>query len=112
MKPSRDKRAGFSEPDLKRLFRHTIWTGCKSVRFRSTPGTRIIKDGLYRVPLIAAHTGARREEIAGLQPSDIAEEDGMPYFDIAENDNRGDATAQDACPDPGTAAQRVFQGFR
>ena len=86
---SRDKRTGFSEADLNRLFRHTIWTGCKSGRFRNTLGTRIIKDGLYWVPLIAAYTGARREEIAGLQASDIKAEDGIPYFSIAENDNRG-----------------------
>ena len=39
--------------------------------------------------MIAAYTGARREEIAGLQPSDIKEDDGILYFDIAENDNRG-----------------------
>ncbi|TDE41234.1 DUF6538 domain-containing protein [Antarcticimicrobium sediminis] len=88
-KRSRDKRIGFSETDLNRLFRHTIWTGCKSARFRNTPGTRVIKDGLYWLPLIAAYTGARREEIAGLQPSDIREESGIPYFDIAENENRG-----------------------
>lgn len=88
-KRSRDKRTGFSETDLNHLFRHTIWTGCKSGRFRNTPGKRIIKDGLYWVPLIAAYTGARREEISGLQPSDIKEEDGILYFDIAENDNRG-----------------------
>jgi hypothetical protein len=66
-----------------------IWTGCKSGHFRNTPGTRIIKDGLYWVPMIADYTGARREEIAGLQPSDIKDENGIPYFDIAENHNRG-----------------------
>lgn len=86
---SRDKRTAFSETDLNNLFRHSIWTGSKSGRFRNKPGKLVIKDGLYWVPLIAAYTGARREEIAGLQPSDIKEEEGVPYFDIVENDNRG-----------------------
>jgi hypothetical protein len=67
-KRSRDKRTGFPEADLNRLFQHTIWTGCKSGRLRNTSGRRIIKDGLYWVPLIAAYIGARREEISGLQP--------------------------------------------
>jgi hypothetical protein len=56
---SRDKRTAFFEPVLTRLFRHTIWTGCKSVQFRNRPGTRIIKDRLYWVLLIAAFGGAR-----------------------------------------------------
>ncbi len=46
-KRSRDKRTGFPETSLNRLFQHTIWTGCKSGRLRNTSGKRIIKDGLY-----------------------------------------------------------------
>ena len=88
-KRSRDKRAGFAEGDLAALFRHGIWTGCRGLRARNVPGRRIIRDGLYWVPLIAAYTGARREEIAGLETADIREEDGIACFDIRENANRG-----------------------
>ena len=88
-KRARDKRAGFKEADLNLLFRHTIWTGCESQRRRNVPGKRIIKDGLYWAPLIAAYTGARREEIAGMMCADIREEDGIVYFDIRDNANRG-----------------------
>lgn len=89
LKRARGKRAGFKETDLNLLFRHTIWTGCESQRHRNAPGKRIIKDGLYWEPLIAAYTGARREEIAGMMCADIREEDGIACFDIRDNANRG-----------------------
>lgn len=86
---SRDKRLAFAEADLNKLFAHSIWTGSEGQRTRNKPGKRIIKDGLYWVPLIAAYTCARREELAGLMCADIREEDGIPYFDIRDNANRG-----------------------
>ncbi|WP_112309084.1 site-specific integrase [Pseudogemmobacter bohemicus] len=76
-KRARDKRAGFKEADLNLLFRHTIWTGCESQRHRNAPGKRAIRDGLCWAPLIAAYTGARREEIGGMMCDDIREEDGI-----------------------------------
>lgn len=85
---SRDKRPGFAGDDLGKLFAHSIWTGCRGRRARHAAGDRVIKDALYWVPLIAAYTGARREEISGLVPGDIREEDGVPYFDMIENENR------------------------
>lgn len=85
----RNKRPAFSAEDLALLFQHHIWTGCHSPRFRNKPGKSLLKDGLYWVPLIAAYTGARREEIAALSLGDIREENGISFFNFAENDNRG-----------------------
>ncbi|AJY46186.1 site-specific integrase [Martelella endophytica] len=45
-------------------------------------------DGRYWVPLIAALTGARREEIAGIKAAEIIQVDGTWCFDIKPNANR------------------------
>lgn len=70
----------FDRSEVRKLFMGSIWTGCRGAARRTAAGTMIIKDGLYWIPLIAAYTGARREEIAGLSRSDILDEDGIPAF--------------------------------
>ena len=53
-----------------------------------------MKDWFYWVPLIAAYTGARREEIFGLETADIEDEDGIPIFRIRPNTRRELKNAQ------------------
>lgn len=84
----RDKRDAFSLDDCLKIFRAPVWTGCKSEIRRRIPGPEIIKDGLYWIPLIAAYTGARREEIAGMMTSDIDMIDGCWVFRIRPNSIR------------------------
>lgn len=67
----RDKRDAFSVEDCRKIFRAPAWTGCRSENRRRIPGDQIIRDGLYWIPIVAAYTGARREEIAGLMTSDL-----------------------------------------
>lgn len=87
-KRDRDKRASFHKPELENLFGHTIWKECKSQERRNDPGTLILKDGLYWTPIIAAYTGARREEIAALTAADFGEEDGIAFIRFVDNENR------------------------
>nr|WP_175479870.1 site-specific integrase [Paracoccus homiensis] len=75
-----DKVAPFSRDDLRRIFAGPVWQGCQSAGRRTRPGDLVIKDALYWLPLIAAYTGARREEIAGLAREDIVTEDGIAAF--------------------------------
>ncbi|MCG6112609.1 MAG: hypothetical protein MEQ74_10565 [Paracoccus sp.] len=77
-KNAKDDRDPFTPDDVKRLFAAPVWTGAKSVKRRRQPGDVIVKDWLFWVPLIAAYTGTRREEICGLETANIAEEDGIP----------------------------------
>ena len=73
--------------ELKRLFVHRYWTDSGSGR--SLPPLDVRRtSGLYWVPLIAAYTGMRREEIAGIGVDYIREEDGVVFFDIMETDDR------------------------
>lgn len=85
---ARDARPSFTENDLKVLFAHPVWKGCKSKSRRHLPGRWQVRDGLYWVPFIAAYSGARLEEIAGLFISEVFPDDEIPYFAIKENENR------------------------
>lgn len=93
-KNAKDDRDPFTPEDVKRLFAAPVWSGAKSAKRRRTPGGVVVKDWLYWVPLIAAYTGARREEICGLETADIEEEDGIPVFRIRPNARRGLKNAQ------------------
>ncbi|WP_417809488.1 DUF6538 domain-containing protein [Thioclava sp.] len=87
-KRDRDERPAFSSEDIQRLFTHPVWQGNQRKQKWQEPGPYITLDGLYWLPILAALTGARREEIAGLKAVDIAEVAGMPAMQIAPNSNR------------------------
>ncbi len=70
----RDRRSAFSQDELLRTFQHPTWTEATKKN-----------DGTYWGPLIAAYTGARRGEIAGLMTNDIVEVDGLMCISIDNN---------------------------
>ncbi|MCX7565558.1 hypothetical protein OS189_04285 [Sulfitobacter sp. F26169L] len=84
----RKKRNAFKPTEIKKLFQHPVWHGCKSPDRRHETGQLIEKDGLYFVPLIVAYTGSRMEEIAGLATDAILLTDGGFGFDIYPHDQR------------------------
>lgn len=88
-KRDRDERPAFTAEDIGHLFGHPVWQGNLPKQKWQEVGPTVSPDGLYWVPMIAALTGARREEIAGLKAAEIARLDGMPVIRIAENANRG-----------------------
>ncbi|SOH95223.1 hypothetical protein SAMN06273572_10897 [Monaibacterium marinum] len=83
-----DKKQAFSEAELRHLFKSSVWTGSKSEYHQTKPGTEVYRNGIYWSPVIGAFTGARREEIAGLAPSDIVERDGIPCLSIEDSELR------------------------
>jgi integrase len=66
--------------------KHRGGTGQVDLRARFTPGTAIVHDAFYWVPLLLYYTGARREEICKLRPDDFRELDGIPYIQIDETE--------------------------
>lgn len=84
----RDECPPFSQQDVQHIFQHPVWAGAASKRDWQTPGTHLVKDALFWVPLIASLTGARRAEIAGLKIVDVDILDGIPAIRIRENANR------------------------
>lgn len=79
---AQDQRPMWTRADLGRLFKTPVWAGCKSKGRRSTPGTQIIRDEKFWLPLIAIFSGARQEEICQLHAEDIRQEEGVWVFDI------------------------------
>ena len=86
---AKDEREAFTPDDVTRIFSGPVWQGCKSAKRRREPGTLIVQDWLYWVPLIAVYSGARREEICGLETADISAVDGVPVLHIRPNARRG-----------------------
>lgn len=68
---ARDKRKTLSFAEVQSLFRHPVFTGCASAKRRRTPGEVILRDGLYWLHILAAYSGARREELAAMEVADV-----------------------------------------
>ncbi|WP_353859758.1 site-specific integrase [Azospirillum formosense] len=79
---AREQRAAWEAPELNKLFSSPIWTGCKSESRRSAPGTLMLSDALFWIPLIAVFSGMRLEEIAALRVEDVQTDSGIAFFDI------------------------------
>ncbi|OIQ27170.1 MAG: hypothetical protein BM562_15130 [Alphaproteobacteria bacterium MedPE-SWcel] len=88
-KRNRDKREAFTLPELQQVFRHPIWTGCRSPSRRHERGNTVKADGLYWGPILAGYSGARREEVLGLEPRDVVSVDGIACYHIRDNMHRG-----------------------
>ncbi len=86
---ARDKRRPFEPPEVKKIFLHPVWKGCRNPKRRHLPGPMVIRDGQYWGPLLGVYTGARREELLGLAPEDITVIDSVPCIAIRINHNRG-----------------------
>ncbi|MCJ2113462.1 site-specific integrase [Methylobacterium sp. E-025] len=86
-KPS-EQRDMWEQADLARLFATPVWTGCRSATQRSTPGTLVLRDERFWLPLIAVFSGLRQEEICQLQIEDVRQENEIWYFDINDRPPR------------------------
>jgi len=85
---ARDERVPFSAADVRGFFAQPPWTGCRGERSRLEPGSVIIHDALYWVPLLAKATLARREELCGLDVEDIVNTGGIPFVSLRFSDHR------------------------
>jgi len=65
-KKASEQRQMWSQDKLVQLFRTPIWRGCHSKDRRSKPGSIIIRDEKFWLPLIAVFSGLRQEEICQL----------------------------------------------
>ena len=87
-KRDRDARPAFSVADLTTLFGSPVWMGSASPKRRVEPGSMILHDAEYWVPLIAAYSLMRREEICGLMLDEVVFDEPIPYFHIKVNKYR------------------------
>ncbi len=79
------KRLPWAEADLRILVSGPVWTGCKGLWSRLTPGDVVFHDGMYwGLPLVVC-TGGRSEEPTGLMLADIFEDAPVPYVHFRDN---------------------------
>lgn len=81
-------RDSWEGQELTALFRSPVWTGCRSGGRRSTPGTLIIRDEKYWLPLLGLSHGNRLEEFAQLVLDDIYQEDGFRCLNINDEGDK------------------------
>ncbi|HEY7552929.1 MAG TPA: site-specific integrase [Hyphomicrobiaceae bacterium] len=79
---AKDKRKMWEGGPLKKLFASPVWRGCLSEGRRSTPGSKIIEDEKYWLPILGLFHGNRLEEFAQLRRSDVRCSDGIWFLDI------------------------------
>ncbi|WP_018261578.1 site-specific integrase [Methylobacterium sp. WSM2598] len=87
-KRAKDQRPMWTRPELKQLLSTPVWTGCKSDVRRGEPGSLVLRDEYYWIPLIGIFSGMRQEEICQLHVEDVREEDGITFFDLNERPPR------------------------
>lgn len=66
---------------LRKLFQSPVWTGSHPT-FRAKPGSAIVRDDKYWLPLLGVYHGNRLEEFAQLRREDVKCEDGIWYLHI------------------------------
>lgn len=81
-----EERPGYTREQVKLFFTHPVYTGRKSEYFYNSPGTVIIRDALYWLPLLAAFQLMRREEICQLKVRHVKREGKIWYFDLAHHE--------------------------
>ncbi len=81
-KKGETERRPYTVEQLEAIFQGPVHTGCLSRARRAMPGTYVVRDSKYWVPLIGLYTGMRLGEIVQLQVSDIRDADGVAFIDI------------------------------
>ncbi len=80
-------RQSYQVEQLNQLFSSSLYTGHKSASRRHLPGTLVVRDGRYWVPLIALFSGMRVGEIVQLQLKDVRLVEQWWVFDVNKGDD-------------------------
>ena len=88
-----DKRRAFTDDELRQLFTSPVYAGFANATARFKPGARMLRDARFYVPLIAAYSGMRLEEICQLRCADIEVCEGMACMIVRPGEGRRIKTA-------------------
>ena len=88
-----EKRQPFSIEQLRVLFASPLYSGCRSAGRRKEPGSLLLRDDKFWVPLVGLYTGMRLGEIIQLSVEDVKQTNGCWYIDINRGEN--DETDED-----------------
>ncbi len=78
-------RLPFTNDQMIALFISPVWTGSFSRSRRSRPGSLIMRNAYYWIPLVAAYTGMRCGEIVQLRHMDILTFEDIQYIDVNDD---------------------------
>lgn len=100
-KPTQDEptRTEYTEAHLDFLFTRPMFKGFDGPAdsgYRDKPGSKVVKDGKYWLPIVALHTGMRLDEMATLNKSELIERDGILAFDLTGRPLTGRARVKNA----------------
>jgi integrase len=104
-------RSSWSSERIARLLNSTVYRGCFSEHRRWRPGTLILRDHAYWVPLICLLCGMRPEEVLRLLKSDVFQRDGILCFRVEERPESGPKTesSERVVPMPETLLRLGFR---
>ena len=86
---AQDQRYPFTIEELNKLFKFTVWTGCRSKSRWASPGNVILKDSaMFWVPLIALFSGMRLSEITQLDQDDVKLIGDVLCFSVHNSDTK------------------------
>jgi integrase len=80
-------RKPYAEADLDVIFTRPMFTGFEGradIGYRDQPGSQVVKDAKYWLPIVALHTGMRLEELASLRKTEVIDTDGVVAFDLTD----------------------------
>lgn len=77
-------RRPFSALELAQLFSTPVHQGCQSARDRFKPGSQIVWDARYWIPILGLLTGMRLGELVQLHLADVELEGPIPFISITE----------------------------
>jgi integrase len=89
----RNARMALDPADITEVFSRPLFTGFDgrtAEGYRETPGSTVVKDAKYWLPIVALFTGARLEEIGSTLVSEIQCSDGIWFFNILDRGDEGD----------------------
>lgn len=75
---------GFTDEEVGKILGCAAFTGCRSEKDQQTPGSYRIRDYRFWVPMLAAYTGARLNEITQLRVEDVVIVDGILCLNIVD----------------------------
>lgn len=78
-------RRSFTQAEIAQLFGSPLFTGCLSAARRTEPGTKVIKDDQFWLPVLGYYTGARLSELIQLHLTDIVVDSDFPHISINED---------------------------